>query len=64
MLLLFDSGLGCCRKEIARTIIMNGANYVLAVKLNQPIFYVEIKEYFAWAREDSIEKSIWMYIKQ
>ena len=46
-----------CQKEIARTIIENEANYVLAVKLNQPTLHEEIKEYFEWAREDSIEKN-------
>jgi len=45
-----------CQKEIAKTIIENEANYVLAVKLNQPTLYEEINEYFAWAREDPIEK--------
>jgi predicted transposase YbfD/YdcC len=45
-----------CQKDIAKKIIEGEANYVLAVKLNHPTLYEEIKEYFDWAREDSIEK--------
>jgi predicted transposase YbfD/YdcC len=45
-----------CQKDIAKKIIENEANYVLAVKLNQPTLYKEIKEYFDWARENPIEK--------
>jgi len=45
-----------CQKDIAKKIIENEANYVLAVKLNQPTLYEEIKAYFDWARVDPIEK--------
>lgn len=35
-----------CQKEIAKTIEKNGADYVLALKENQPLLYQETKEYF------------------
>jgi predicted transposase YbfD/YdcC len=44
-----------CQKAIAAKIIQKEANYVLAVKANQPTLMSEMKEYFAWAREDTVE---------
>ena len=44
-----------CQKAIAAKIIQKEANYVLAVKANQPTLLSEMKEYFAWAREDTVE---------
>jgi predicted transposase YbfD/YdcC len=35
-----------CRKEIAQKIREKGADYILAVKENQPRLYGDIKEYF------------------
>jgi predicted transposase YbfD/YdcC len=35
-----------CQREIAEKIREKGANYVLAVKENQPTLYNEVKEYF------------------
>lgn len=35
-----------CQKEIAKTIVKNDADYVLALKENQPLLYQETKEYF------------------
>lgn len=46
-----------CQRNIAKTIITREAHYLLAVKDNQPTLHEDIKEYFAWAREDSVEKS-------
>ena len=40
-----------CQKEIAKTIIENEADYVLAVKDNQPTLYKEIVE----SIDDAIE---------
>jgi len=45
-----------CQKDIARSIIAQEAQYLLAVKANQPALYEEIQEYFAWAQKDSIER--------
>lgn len=44
-----------CQKAIAAKIIEKEANYVLAVKANQPTLMSEMKEYFAWAQKDTIE---------
>ena len=44
-----------CQKAIAAKIIEKEANYVLAVKANQPTLMSEMKEYFAWARKDAVE---------
>lgn len=44
-----------CQKKIAEMILGKEANYLLAVKGNQPTLYEEIREYFDWALEDSIE---------
>jgi len=45
-----------CQWAIAQKIIGKSANYLLAVKMNQPTMFQEIEEYFRWAREDPIEK--------
>jgi predicted transposase YbfD/YdcC len=45
-----------CQKAIAKLIIAQQAHYVLAVKANQPTLLEEIREYFAWAQTDPIEK--------
>jgi predicted transposase YbfD/YdcC len=37
-----------CQKEIVKKIRAKGADYVLAVKENQPVLCEEIKEYFAY----------------
>ena len=44
-----------CQKEIATTIIENGADYVLSVKKNQPQLYGDIAETFANVRENGSE---------
>ena len=49
-----------CQKEIARTILNQGGDYVLAVKGNQPTLYKQvrglmdegIRESFQWMRHD------------
>jgi len=54
-----------CQRKIAEAIIANEANYVLAVKENQPILHEEIREYFQWATADPIEKrSLQVYEKE
>lgn len=45
-----------CQVDIAETIIDLEANYILALKGNQPDFYESVTEYFKWARKDEIEK--------
>lgn len=45
-----------CQKAIAKLIIAQEAQYVLAVKGNQPTLLEEIRAYFAWAQTDPIEK--------
>lgn len=45
-----------CQKAIARQIIAQEAQYLLAVKANHPTLMEDIKDYFAWAREDRIEQ--------
>jgi len=45
-----------CQKAIARSIIAQNAQYLLAVKANQPALHEEIQEYFTWAQGDSIER--------
>lgn len=44
-----------CQKAIAAKIIEKEANYLLAVKGNQPTLLSEMKEYFAWAQKDTVE---------
>lgn len=41
-----------CQREIARQIVASGANYVLAVKDNQPKLHEAIRDYFAEHLED------------
>lgn len=45
-----------CQTAIAEKITEKQANYVLAVKNNQPTLREEMKEYFEWAINDPIEK--------
>ena len=45
-----------CQQAIAKSIIENEANYMLAVKGNQPTLHEDIVEYFAWAQRDTIEQ--------
>ena len=45
-----------CQKAIADKIVACKANYVLAVKGNQPTLMNEMKEYFAWAQTDEVER--------
>ena len=45
-----------CQKKIAQTIMDKQANYLLAVKGNQPTLFEEIKEYFDWAMENTTER--------
>lgn len=45
-----------CQKAIARQIVDQDAQYLLAVKANQPTLLEEIKEYFLWAQADRIER--------
>lgn len=40
-----------CQKEIAAQIIAKRADYVLALKSNQPKFHQDVVEWFAWAQE-------------
>ena len=44
-----------CQKEIAGTIIENGADYVLSVKKNQPQLHQDVSDTFAYVREDGLE---------
>jgi len=51
-----------CQKTIVERIIEKEANYILAVKGNQPQLMMDIKEYFDWAKEDAIEsKNLGVY---
>ena len=45
-----------CQVDIAKLIVEEGANYVLALKLNQQTLYEMVDEYFVWARKDPIEQ--------
>ena len=45
-----------CQADIAEKIIEREANYVLALKKNQPSLYESVEEYFKWARTEPIEK--------
>jgi predicted transposase YbfD/YdcC len=48
-----------CQKEIAKTIVAKGADYVLAVKDNQPTLHTAIHEAFIqFADDDYIEPSL------
>ncbi len=45
-----------CQTEVARKIVDLQANYVLAVKRNQPNLYDAMEEYFHWAESAENEK--------
>ena len=45
-----------CQVDIAEKIIEREANYLLALKKNQPSLYESVEEYFNWARTEPIEK--------
>ena len=45
-----------CHKAIADKIVACKANYVLAVKGNQPTLMEEMQEYFKWAETDEVER--------
>ena len=45
-----------CQKEIAKKIVSEEANYVLAVKKNHPDLYESIDEYYQWAVNNPIEQ--------
>jgi predicted transposase YbfD/YdcC len=47
-----------CQRKISEKIIEKEANYVFAVKMNQPTLYEEINEYFQWAVDDEIESKV------
>jgi predicted transposase YbfD/YdcC len=48
-----------CQKEIAKTIVAKGADYVLAVKDNQPTLHTAIHEAFIqFAEDDYLEPSL------
>ena len=44
-----------CQTEIARKIVGSQADYVLAVKRNQPSLFEAMEEYFNWAENDPSE---------
>jgi predicted transposase YbfD/YdcC len=46
-----------CQKEIARKIQEKGADYILAVKENQPALYGDIKEYLPISGLDTLDLS-------
>ena len=46
-----------CQTEIAKKIVAAQANYVLAVKQNQPSLYEAIAAYFTWAKKRSNRKT-------
>lgn len=39
-----------CQKDIARTVIERGADYVFALKANHPQLHQDVIDWFAWAR--------------
>jgi len=45
-----------CQKEIARQIVAQGGDYVLALKENQPALYADVVEFFAEARATQFAK--------
>ena len=47
-----------CQRKICKKVIEKGADYLFAVKMNQPTLYEEINEYFQWAVEDEVESKI------
>ena len=51
-----------CQRAIAIEIVKQEANYILAVKKNQPTLYEEVETYFEWAVHDETElKNIEVY---
>lgn len=44
-----------CHKEIAKTIVDQGADYVLALKKNQGQLYEDVKELFEYERKEGFE---------
>jgi predicted transposase YbfD/YdcC len=56
-----------CQKEIARKIREKGADYILAVKENQPSLYGDIKEYFEGMESGEIREmpeDIWQGVEE
>jgi predicted transposase YbfD/YdcC len=47
-----------CQRKISEKIIGKEADYILAVKMNQPTLYEEIEAYFQWALDDKIESKV------
>jgi hypothetical protein len=45
-----------CQKEIVKKIRAQKADYVLAVKENQPMLYQEIKEYFEYLDDETTKE--------
>jgi len=51
-----------CQKDIASTIVEQGADYVLALKGNQGQLHQDVQEWFAWARQSdfkNMDYSFW-----
>ena len=46
-----------CQTEIAKTIVDKQADYVLAVKGNQPTLLDDLREYFDWALADKFQQT-------
>ena len=46
-----------CQKEIAKNIVQDGGEYVLAVKENQPNFHAALEEFFDEAMEHDFEEN-------
>lgn len=44
-----------CQKDIASTIVEQGADYVLALKGNQGQLHQDVQEWFAWARQSDFK---------
>jgi predicted transposase YbfD/YdcC len=47
-----------CQRKICEKVIEKEADYLFAVKMNQPTLYEEINEYFQWAVEDEVESKV------
>ena len=51
-----------CQKEIAKAIVNKGADYLLAIKDNQPTLHREVREYFDAYRADTlVDASMTLY---
>ncbi len=50
-----------CQKEIAAQIVSQQADYVLAVKGNQPALRSEMEQYFDWALSDRFKQARYSY---